>query len=238
MEDKGISINKFISSKGLCSRREADVWIEQGTVMINDKVAKKGNRVYPGDTVVVNGQKIKNKSTGHKRHIYLILNKPKGVTCTTDKNDKTNIIDYLNFRERIFPVGRLDKDSTGLILLTNNGDIVNEILRKENKNEKEYIVTVNKEITQDFITKMSKPMVIMGTKTLPVKINQLGTFTFRIVLTQGLNRQIRRMCEKCGYRVKALKRNRIMHLKLQGMREGEWRVLTQDEVDTLHELLN
>lgn len=232
----GISINKFISSKGMCSRREADTWIEQGMVLINGKVARKGNRVMPQDEVRVHGQLIKTKST--QRPVYILLNKPKDVTCTTDQSDKSNIIDFINYKKRIFPVGRLDKDSTGLIMLTNDGDIINKILRKENKQEKEYIVKVKDEITDEFIKKMSKPIPMLGTKTIPGKINQLGPYTFRIVLTQGLNRQIRRMVYHCGNSVKSLKRSRIMHLKLNNLAEGQWRYLTDEEIKQMHQLLN
>ena len=227
--DDSISLNKFVSGTGMCSRRTADKWIEQGRVMINGKVARKGNRVHPGDEVIVDGEMIKSK----RKPVYIMLNKPVGVTSTTDKKDKSNIINFMNFKHRIFPVGRLDKESTGLILLTNDGDIVNQILRKENKNEKEYIVTVNKPIDQEFVERMSKPIPMLGTKTLPCKVTQLKQKTFRIVLTQGLNRQIRRMCHFCGYKVTSLKRVRIMHLKLGGLREGEWRYLDAEETNAL-----
>jgi len=228
-DDNSISLNKFISNKGLCSRREADQWIDEGRLTINGKQASKGNRVYPSDKVTLDGKILKRQV----KPIYIMLNKPKGITCTTDRKDKTNIIDFLNSRHRIFPIGRLDKESTGLILLTNDGDIVNEILRKENKNEKEYIVTVNKDINQEFIEKMSKPMYILGNKTLPCKVVHLKNKVFRITLTQGLNRQIRRMCEKCGYKVLALKRVRIMHLRLGHLQPGAWRNLTEEELEKL-----
>ncbi|MEO1436993.1 MAG: pseudouridine synthase [Bacteroidota bacterium] len=199
MEQESISLNKFISSKGLCSRREADRWIENGRVKINGKVAQKGNRVFPGDEVAIDGKSLKIKV----EPVYLAFHKPPGITSTTDRKDKTNIIDFINYKERIFPIGRLDKNSTGLILLTNDGDIVNKILRKENKHEKEYIVTVDKPITKAFLDRMSKPIPMLGTKTLPSKLTQLKPNVFRIILTQGLNRQIRRMTEFCGYQVYA-----------------------------------
>jgi len=217
------SINKYISQTGLCSRREADRMIEQGRVLLNGKQARKGNRVEAGDEVIVDGQRMKNNKN---KHVYIALNKPAGITCTTDTNDPDNIIDFMNHGKRIFPIGRLDKASTGLILLTNNGDIVNTILREENEHEKEYIVTVDKSITNEFLKKMSGGMRIMGKLTKPAKVNQLKDKTFRIVLTQGLNRQIRRMCEKQGYKVKALKRVRIMHIELGNLQVGAWRNLT------------
>ncbi|MEM6725287.1 MAG: pseudouridine synthase, partial [Bacteroidota bacterium] len=229
MEQESISLNKFISSKGLCSRREADRWIENGRVKINGKVAQKGNRVFPGDDVAIDGKSLKIKI----QPVYLAFNKPPGVTSTTDPKDKTNIIDFINYKERIFPIGRLDKNSTGLILLTNDGDIVNKVLRKENKHEKEYIVTVDKPITKAFLNRMSKPIPMLGTQTLPSKLTQLKPNVFRIILTQGLNRQIRRMTEFCGYQVYALKRVRIMHIKLGNLKAGTWRYLSEDELNKL-----
>lgn len=229
--DNSISLNKFISSKGLCSRREADRWIEEGRVLINGQVAKKGNRVFPNDQVSLDGRILKNKV----KTVYIMLNKPPGITCTTDTRDKSNIIDFVNYKQRIFPIGRLDKNSSGLILLTNNGDIVNKILRKENRHEKEYIVTVDRPINSKFVERMSKPIPMLGTKTLPAKVVQLKAKVFRIILTQGLNRQIRRMCEYCGYNVLTLKRIRLMHLKLGALPVGEWRHLSQEEQDILTE---
>lgn len=231
MSDDSISLNKFISSRGMCSRREADRWIGQGLVLLNGETATKGNRVSPGDVVSVNGETIKTKKK--TKQVYIMFHKPSGVTCTTDSRDPTNIIDYIKFKQRIFPIGRLDKNSTGLILLTNDGDIVNKILRKENKHEKEYIVTVNRPITIEFIQKMSGRIPILGTKTVPSKMLKLKSTTFKIVLTQGLNRQIRRMCEYCGYKVVNLKRIRIMHLKLGKLKPGHWRLMDQQELDTL-----
>ncbi len=226
-----ISINKYISQTGYCSRREADRMLEQGRVLLNGKVAKKGNRVEAGDQVIVDGQKMKSRT----KKVYIALNKPAGITCTTDHNDVDNIIDFIRHPKRIFPVGRLDKASTGLILLTNDGDIVNHILREENEHEKEYIVSVDKSITKEFIKSMTNGVHIMGTKTKPAKVNQLKDKVFRIVLTQGLNRQIRRMCEKLGYRVNTLKRVRVMHIELGNLPPGSWRNLTFEEIKGLKE---
>lgn len=229
MNDDSISINKFISQTGMCSRREADKLIEQGRVELNDKVARKGNRVKIGDKVIVDGQRMKNK----KRPTYIALYKPKGVTSTTDQKEKGNIIDYLNYPKRIFPIGRLDKDSTGLILLTNDGDVVNKILRVENKHDKEYIVSVDKPITDQFIVAMSKGVPILNTVTKSCKVSKINTASFKITLNQGLNRQIRRMCNHFDYKVKSLKRIRIMHIGLENLNEGQWRYLTAAEIETL-----
>jgi 23S rRNA pseudouridine2604 synthase len=229
MNENSESINKFISSKGLCSRREADKWIDQGRIMINGAIAKKGNRVSPGDLVAIDGKVLDEKPEA----VYMLFNKPAGVTSTTDLKDKTNIIDYINFPQRIFPIGRLDKDSTGLIMLTNNGDIVNRILREENYHEKEYIVSVNAPIDEKFISRMSKPIPMLGKMTNPCVIRQIDRYTFNIILTQGFNRQIRRMCTYCGYEVLALKRVRIMHMSLGKLKEGEWRFLTEGELKEL-----
>ena len=229
MNSESQSLNKFISSKGLCSRREAVKWIEQGRVKINGKVATNGNRVFPGDRVTLDDELLEIET----KKVYIMLHKPPGITCTTDLRDKTHIIDFVNFKERIFPIGRLDKSSTGLILLTNDGDIVNRVLRKENSHEKEYIVKVNKPITGQFVRQMSRPIPILGTKTLPAQVHQINKFVFRIILTQDLNRQIRRMCEYCGYRVVSLKRVRVMHIKLGKLPVGQWRFLSDDELGEL-----
>ena len=229
MSSDSISLNKYISSTGICSRREADKWIESGRVLLNGKVAIKGNRVELGDQVTVDGTLIKSKP----KLVYIMLNKPPGITSTTDLKDPDNIIDFLNHPQRIFPIGRLDKPSTGLILLTNDGDIVNKILREENEHEKEYIVTVNKPITDDFINRMSKPIPMLGTKTKPCKVQRLKKNIFKITLTQGLNRQIRRMVEFCDYRVVTLKRVRIMHLNLDDLKVGKWRNLNSKELSAL-----
>jgi len=221
-------LNKFISESGLCSRREADRFIEKGNVFINGKRAKIGDQVFAGDRVMVNGHNIEPKEESN--FILLAFNKPTGVTSTTESNVKDNIVDYINHSERIFPIGRLDKDSSGLIFLTNNGDIVNKILRAGNKHEKEYVVTVNKPITEDFIFEMSNGVPILGVNTRKCKVRQVSTFVFNIILIQGLNRQIRRMCEHFGYEVTKLERTRIMNINLKGIPTGEFRELTDEEM--------
>lgn len=227
------SLNKYISDTGFCSRREADKYIDQGRVSINGEVAQKGNRAGPGDEVRVDGEPLKKK----KETVYLALNKPKGVTCTTDLADKSNIIDYVNYKSRIFPIGRLDKRSEGLIFLTNDGDIVNKILRAGNHHEKEYIVTVDKPITMDFINKMRSGVRILGTVTQKCFVKQEASNRFKIILTQGLNRQIRRMCEALGYNVESLKRTRIMNMTLSGLPPGKWRYFTTHEIETINEMV-
>ena len=231
MSDTSTSLNKYISQTGICSRREADKWIEEGRVKINGKIAVKGNRVSANDAVSVNGKPIKKKK--NKKQIYLAVNKHPGITCTTDKSDKDNIIDYVNYPIRIFPIGRLDKPSSGLILMTNDGDIVNKVLRSENNHEKEYVVTVDRPINKEFVYKMSNGIPILGTKTKKCQVEQLSKFAFKIILTQGLNRQIRRMCEFLEFRVVTLKRVRIMNIHLDKLPLGYWRELTVDEVKTL-----
>ena len=227
-------LNKFISESGKASRRGADKLIEEGRVKINGRKAKIGDHVKPGDEVMVNGQRLRLA----RNNVYIALNKPVGITCTTEKNVKGNIIDLVNHPLRIFNIGRLDKDSDGLILLTNDGDIVNEILRAENNHEKEYIVSVDKPITPEFIEKMSKGVRILGTKTLPCYVEQLSKYEFKIILTQGLNRQIRRMCEALGYEVYRLQRVRIMNIHLGNLPIGQWRDLTKKEKDRLFKDLN
>jgi len=229
MSDDSISLNKFISQTGVCSRRAADKWIEAGRVKINDKVAVKGNRVFLGDQVTVDDEPLLSKP----KSIYLALNKPAGITCTTDLKDPDNIIDFLNYPKRIFPIGRLDKVSTGLILLTNDGDIVNQILRVENNHEKEYIVKVNRPLTPDFLRKMGNGVPILGTVTKKCKVEKISNYVFRIILTQGLNRQIRRMCEYLEFHVSSLKRVRIMNIKLGNLKLGEYRELTERELGVL-----
>ncbi len=231
--DQGIQINKYISNSGFCSRREADKLVEDARVTINDDIALPTSRVQAGDIVAIDGEKIKSK----QRPIYIALNKPVGVTSTTDMSDKTNIIRFMNHPKRIFPVGRLDKDSEGLILLTNDGDIVNKILRSSNNNEKEYVVTVDKELTHEIIKQMGTGVRILGEVTKPCYIRQEGQRRFRIILKQGLNRQIRRMCETFGYKVKTLKRIRIMHIHLGTLATGKWRYLTPQEMDELERAL-
>jgi 23S rRNA pseudouridine2604 synthase len=219
-------VNKYISETGLCSRREADARIEAGRVTINDTVATLGTQVEQGDVVRVDGQIVGTP----QKHVYLALNKPVGVICTTERGIKGNIVDFVGYRERIFPIGRLDKDSEGLILLTNNGDIVNEILRSENEHEKEYVVTVDRPITPLFVNGMSSGVRILGTVTKPCKVTRVSQNTFRIVLTQGLNRQIRRMCSFFGYKVARLQRVRIINLTLDDLKPGQWRELSPAEV--------
>ena len=227
-------LNKFISESGKASRRGADKLIEEGRVKINGRKAKIGDQVKPGDEVMVNGRRIRLA----RNNVYLALNKPVGITCTTEKNVKGNIVDLVNHPLRVFNIGRLDKDSDGLILLTNDGDIVNKILRAENNHEKEYIVSVDKPITPEFVEKMSKGVRILGTKTLPCKVEQLSKYEFKIILTQGLNRQIRRMCEALGYEVYRLQRVRIMNIHLGNLPVGQWRDLTKKEKTRLFQDLN
>lgn len=229
-------LNKFISDSGKASRRGADQLIEAGRVKINGKKAKIGDQVNPGDKVLVDGALI--EATSPQSYVYIALNKPVGITSTTEKNAKGNIVSFMNYPTRIFHIGRLDKDSEGLILMTDDGDIVNEILRSENEHEKEYVVQVDRAINEDFIKKMSAGVKILGTKTLPCKIKQLGSNEFNIILTQGLNRQIRRMCETLGYEVTSLKRLRIMNIELGRLPVGEWRYLTNEEKDKLFDDLN
>ena len=231
--DTSISLNKYISSTGICSRREADKWIEAGRVKINATVAKKGNRVEEGDQVTIDDEPLIAKP----KLIYIALNKPPGITCTTDLKDKDNIIEFVNHAQRIFPIGRLDKASSGLILLTNDGDIVNQILRVENNHDKEYIVSVDKPITQHFLRKMGKGIPILGTVTNPCFIQKIRKTVFKIILTQGLNRQIRRMCEFLDYKVLTLKRVRIMNIHLDNLPLGTWRDLTKAELVELREQL-
>jgi len=233
MQEDSISLNKYISSTGVCSRREADKWIEAGRVKINGEVARKGNRVFENDTVSIDNKPLKTKP----KLVYIALNKPPGITSTTDLKDNHNIIDFVNHPKRIFPIGRLDKGSSGLILLTNDGDIVNKILREENNHDKEYIVTVDKAITKEFLHKMANGLPILGTVTKKCIIRQIGKTTFKMILTQGLNRQIRRMCEYLNYRVITLKRVRIMNIHLDQLRLGEWRDLTSEEMRNLNRAL-
>lgn len=219
-------LNKFISETGVCSRREADKWIEAKRVTCNGVCATLGAQVSDSDEVCVDGRPIGIK----KQAIYLALNKPVGITCTTEAHVEGNIIGLIGHAERIFPIGRLDKDSEGLILLTNNGDIVNEILRSENNHEKEYIVTVERHITDLSLTMMAGGVKIMGEMTKPCKVSRINDRTFRLILTQGLNRQIRRMCSALGYRVQRLQRVRIIHIELGALGVGLWRYLSEKEV--------
>lgn len=230
-----IRLNKFIAESGTCSRREADRFIEQGNVTINGKRAEIGDQVYPGDVVRVNGNVL--EPVARTEHIYIVLNKPVGVTSTTETGDRSNIVDFVNHSRRIFPVGRLDKDSQGLIFLTSDGDIVNKILRASNQHEKEYLVTVNKPITEEFIVGMSAGVPILGQRTKKCFIQKESPFIFRIILVQGLNRQIRRMCEFFGYEVIKLERIRIMNVTLKGLPQGDWRDLTETELKEIFRLI-
>lgn len=227
------SLNKYISETGFCSRREADLYIEQGRVTINNLPARKGNRVLDGDSVEIDGEPLKKKDPV----VYMAFHKPVGITCTTDLKDRDNIISFIGYKKRIFPVGRLDKPSEGLIFMTNDGDIVNKILRCGNQHEKEYVVTVDQPVTAAFIHQMEQGVRILGTVTQKCKVRQEGKNRFRIVLKQGLNRQIRRMCQALGYQVQTLKRVRIMHIHLGSLPVGKWRYFTPEELLTLNQLL-
>jgi len=228
-------INKYLSEIGYCSRREADRLIETGRVLVNGKIAETGIKVSPDHKISVNGEMLNQPKN---KNVYLAFNKPKGIVCTTDTDvEKDNIIDFINYPKRIFPIGRLDKPSEGLIFLTNDGDIVNKILRARNNHEKEYIVKVNKPVTKDFIYKMSNGVPVMDTVTRKCFVKQTHKNQFKIILTQGLNRQIRRMCEYLNYRVTYLKRVRIMNVKLD-IKVGKWRYLKPEELKTLNQLLS
>jgi 23S rRNA pseudouridine2604 synthase len=221
-----VRLNKYISETGVCSRREADKWISEGRVTLNGAPATLGHKVAPGDEVRIDGNLIGAK----KQAIYIALNKPVGITCTTETQVEDNIVQFVGHSERIFPVGRLDKESEGLILLTNDGDIVNEILRSENEHEKEYVVSVNRPVTDLSLKMLASGVKIMGVTTKPCKVERVDAETFRMVLTQGLNRQIRRMCSALGYRVRRLKRVRIINIHVGALRSGEWRYLSEAEV--------
>jgi len=221
-----VRLNKYISETGICSRREADAWIASGRVTINGQRAELGTQVNEGDEVRVDKRVVGAK----KQQVYLCLNKPVGITCTTERHIEGNIVDFINHPTRIFPIGRLDKDSEGLILLTNNGDIVNVILRAENNHEKEYVVTVDKPVTETFLAGMAGGVNILDVRTKPCKVSRVDKYVFRIILTQGLNRQIRRMCEVFGYHVRRLQRVRIMNIGLGNLKPGQWRDLTALEL--------
>ncbi len=234
MEEQLKRINKYLSEVGFCSRREADKLIEAGRVTINGVIPEMGTKISQNDAVAVDGKPVVNSK---ESFVYLAFNKPVGIVCTTDTSvEKDNIIDFINYPKRIFPIGRLDKPSEGLILLTDDGDIVNKILRASNNHEKEYIVKVDKPISQTFIERMSGGIPILDRVTKKCKVEKLNTYEFRIVLTQGLNRQIRRMCEYLNYEVETLKRVRIMNIKLD-MPLGEYRELTQEELKELNSLI-
>ncbi|MDK8194782.1 23S rRNA pseudouridine(2604) synthase RluF [Paenibacillus sp. UMB7766-LJ446] len=227
-------INKFISETGFCSRREADRLVESGKVTINGVTAELGSQAEDGDDVRINGQPIKEK----RKHVYIALNKPVGITSTTERHIQGNIVDFVGHKERIFPIGRLDKDSEGLILMTNDGDIVNRILRAEGRHEKEYIVTVDRAVTPSFLRGMSTGVKILGEMTLPCTVTRISDRVFRIILTEGKNRQIRRMCSAFGYEVRKLKRIRIMNIHLGEQATGTWRELTSAEKSELSSLLD
>lgn len=231
--ESSIRINKYLSDCGVCSRREADAQIEKGNVTIDGERAVMGSKVEPGQTVMFNGKKVARE----EKMVLIALNKPRGIVCTTDRKDPDNIIDFIKYSQRIYPIGRLDKDSDGLILLTNNGDIVNKILRAGNNHEKEYVVTVNKALTPTFVRGMSEGVPILDTVTKPCSIEVINRTSFKIILTQGLNRQIRRMCEYFGYRVVTLTRVRIMNVNLGHLHVGGYRNLTDRELDGLKDLI-
>ena len=224
-----VRINKFLSETGVCSRRTADEWIAAGRVSVNGQVAVVGTQIAPGDEVLVDGQ----PPRARPRRVYIALNKPAGIECTTERSVPGNVVDFVGHRERIFPIGRLDKDSEGLLLLTNDGDIVNRVLRAEHEHEKEYVVAVDRPLTPEFLSGMANGVPILDTVTNPCSVRQVGRNTFRIVLTQGLNRQIRRMCEHFGYTVRGLQRVRIMHVHLGDLALGRWRNLTAAEIKPL-----
>ncbi|GBO85099.1 23S rRNA pseudouridine(2604) synthase RluF [Marinobacter salsuginis] len=228
-------LNKYISESGMCSRREADRYIEQGNVYINGKRATVGDQVLPGDTVKVNGQVIEPRA--EEDLVFIALNKPVGIVSTTDSAEKHNIQRFVGHSERIFPIGRLDKDSQGLIFMTSNGDLVNKILRAGNNHEKEYLVTVDKPVTREFVEGMANGVPILGTMTKKCKVSRESRFVFRIILVQGLNRQIRRMCEYFGYEVTKLERIRIMNVSLKGLAVGQWRDLTEKELAGLFDAI-
>lgn len=234
MDNNGVRINKFLSEAGVCSRREADRKIENGEVTIGDRVAQTGDRVMPEDIVYVNGRPVQKE----EEMVLLLLNKPAGIVCTAEKREKNNVIDFMKYPKRIYPIGRLDKDSEGLLLMTNNGELVNKIMRAGNMHEKEYIVTVNKPVTDSFVRGLAGgvPLVELNTTTRKCKVEKVGNRKLRIVLTQGLNRQIRRMCEYFGYRVEKLERVRIMNISLGDLKTGQYREVTPEEYAKLMKL--
>lgn len=226
-------LNKYLSDSGFCSRREADRLVEAGKVTVDGKVAELGQKVTIDQKILVNGKSLQRE----EERILIAFNKPRGVVCTTSKEEKDNIVDFINYGKRIYPIGRLDKDSEGLILLTNKGDIVDKILRGSNYHEKEYVVTVNKKITKEFVQGMEAGVPILDTVTRPCKLHVVNDKTFRIIISQGLNRQIRRMCEYFGYRVQTLKRVRIMNIQLNHLKKGTYRNITDIEWKQLNDLL-
>ena len=230
---EGVRINKYLSSSGACSRREADRLIGEGRVTIDGRRASLGDQVYPGMKVCLDGRGV----GGGGKKVYIALNKPVGVVCTADPRDPDNVVDFVGHPQRVYPIGRLDRDSEGLLLLTSDGDIVNRILRAEGRHEKEYLVTVNLPVTDDFLRKMAAGVPILDTVTLPCRVMREGRQSFRIILVQGLNRQIRRMCEALGYRVLTLRRERIMNIRLGHLKTGDWRNLTPAELKTLFDAI-
>lgn len=232
--EEGIRINRYIASSGFCSRRKADEYVAAGAVTVDDAAAIAGTRVLEGQVVRVDGRPL----FPDEDYVYIALHKPLGITCTTDRRDLDNVIDYIHFDKRIYPIGRLDKSSTGLLLLTNDGNIVNKILRAEGHHEKEYVVEVDRPITQDFLASMQSGVPILDRVTMPCKIMQTGSHTFRIILMQGLNRQIRRMCEYHEYHVRKLKRTRILNIDIGFLPLGEWRYLTFKEIRDLKTLIS
>lgn len=236
MENNGVRINKFLSEAGVCSRREADRQVGAGNVLIDGRVAATGDKVCPGQKVYYNGKEV----TKEEEMILIAFNKPVGIVCTAEKREKNNVIDYINYPKRIYPIGRLDKDSKGLLLLTNNGDIVNKMMRSGNMHEKEYIVTVNKPVSDSFIRGLAGgvPLVELGVTTRKCHVKKLSSHTFKIILTQGYNRQIRRMCEYFGYRVVELQRVRIMNIELGDLKEGGYRDVTEEEYKKLQRLIS
>ena len=233
-KQNSINLNKYISSSGICSRREAELFINEGRVTLNGKSTQLGNRVTKNDVVKLDGRIVKPKDVT----IYIALNKPIGIVSTTDGREPNNIVKHINYPERLFPIGRLDKPSEGLIFLTNDGDIVNKILRAGNNHEKEYFVTVNKSITEDFIEKMSNGIPVLGTVTQKCLVEKVNDKIFKIILTQGLNRQIRRMCEYLDYEVTKLKRTRIMNVELGYLQTGDWRELTEEEMKEINSMIS
>ena len=238
-EKESVRLNKYLANSGFCSRRQADKLIEEGSVTVDGQVAAMGSQVKEGQVVLVNGTQVSDT----QNHVYIVLNKPTGITCTVEKDIEGNISDFMDYPQRIFPIGRLDKDSSGLILLTSDGDIVNKILRAENNNDKEYLVDVDKDITPIFLRKMATGVEItnMRNKTRVVtkkcQVKQIDSRSFSIILTQGLNRQIRRMCTELGYKVVGLQRIRIMNIHLGSLKVGQWRYLTQEELSTLNKMI-
>ena len=231
-----IRLNKYLSDAGVCSRREADRLIESGQVLVNGVPAVMGMKIDGTEEVVCRGVEVSGKKK--ERKILLAVNKPRGIVCTTsDKDRAENIVDFLHYPVRIYPIGRLDKDSRGLLLMTNNGDIINKMMRSSNRHEKEYRVTVDKEITEDFLSRMASGVPILDTVTRPCRVRQIGKYTFSIILTQGLNRQIRRMCETLGYAVRDLVRVRVMNIRLGNLKEGQYRKLTDEELEELYSMI-